>query len=123
MAVQLNHTIVHARDKQASAEFLAAVLGVEVGRPFGPFLPVQLDNDVALDFMDHGPGDVAGQHYAFKLSHDEFAAAHARLLDMGAKTWADPHKHEPDGVYDINGERGTYFDDPSGHLMEIITDS
>ncbi|MDQ4031137.1 MAG: VOC family protein, partial [Actinomycetota bacterium] len=28
MAVQLNHTIVSARDKQASADFMAEILGL-----------------------------------------------------------------------------------------------
>ncbi|MYT19729.1 VOC family protein, partial [Streptomyces sp. SID7760] len=40
--IQLNHTVVHARDRRLSAEFLAVVLGLEVGAPFGPFLPVDL---------------------------------------------------------------------------------
>src|SRR3954453_11139139 len=41
-AVQLNHTAVYARDRQLSAEFIAAILGLKVGAPFGPFLPVDL---------------------------------------------------------------------------------
>ena len=122
MTIRLNHTIVNAHDKRASAEFLAGILGLEVGAPVGPFLPVHLDNDVALDFMDHH-ADPPAQHYAFKLDPEAWEAAQARLLDRGIQTWADPHKQEPDGVYDVNGEKGAYFDDPSGHLMEILTDS
>ena len=49
MPVQLNHTIVAARDKRASAEFLADVLGLEPPTTFGPFVVVALDNDVSLD--------------------------------------------------------------------------
>ncbi len=44
--VQLNHTAVYARDRRRSAEFLAGILGLEVGAPFGPFLPVDLGNGV-----------------------------------------------------------------------------
>src|SRR4030095_14869991 len=67
MPVQLNHTIVRVRDKRESATFLAELLGVAPPTPFGPFLVVQVDNDVSLDFADdHGP--VHPQHYAFLVS-------------------------------------------------------
>ena len=49
MPISLNHTIVPARDKRASAEFLAEILGVPVGEPFGPFVPVHIGS-VSLDF-------------------------------------------------------------------------
>jgi len=56
MPVHLNHTIVSVRDKQESATFLAEILGVAPPTPYGPFLVVQVDNDVSLDFADrHGP--------------------------------------------------------------------
>ena len=49
-----------------SAELLAHLLGLSVGRPVGPFLPVQLANGVTLDFYQSPPGDpIAPQHYAF----------------------------------------------------------
>src|SRR6266508_4461684 len=50
MVVQLNHTIVSVRDKHESATFLAEILGLDEPTPFGPFLIVQVDNDVSLDF-------------------------------------------------------------------------
>jgi catechol 2,3-dioxygenase-like lactoylglutathione lyase family enzyme len=119
MAVELNHTIVHAKDKRTSADFLAGILGLEVDPPAGPFLPVVMSNGVALDFMD--TDEVLQQHYAFKLDAEEWEAAHARLLDQGVRTWADPSLSRPDAVYEHGGERGAYFMDPSGHLMEILT--
>jgi hypothetical protein len=64
MAVQLNHTIVSAHDKQVSADFLAEILGLSTPAPFGPFLTVQADNEVTLDFIDSG-GEIVSQHYAF----------------------------------------------------------
>ena len=33
MSAELNHTIVWSRDKNASAQFLASILGVETGAP------------------------------------------------------------------------------------------
>ncbi|MFP5407435.1 MAG: VOC family protein, partial [Gammaproteobacteria bacterium] len=51
MAIQLNHTIVPARDPRASAEFLASILGRPAPVRFGPFHGVEVDNCVTLDFM------------------------------------------------------------------------
>ena len=51
MPVHLNHTIVAARDREASAAFLADVLGLAPPETYGPFAVVRLDNDVSLDFM------------------------------------------------------------------------
>jgi hypothetical protein len=40
MPVELNHTIVHATDKHASARFLADVLGLAEPTTYGPFVVV-----------------------------------------------------------------------------------
>jgi hypothetical protein len=37
MSIELNHTIVHARDPIASATYLAEVLGRTTALKFGPF--------------------------------------------------------------------------------------
>jgi catechol 2,3-dioxygenase-like lactoylglutathione lyase family enzyme len=118
MAVQLNHTIVPVRDKQESARFLAEILGLDPPAPFGPFLCLETANGVSLDYMDRG-GDVAPSHYAFLVSEEEFDAIFARVTARGLRFWADPG-HTLEGV--INGHgRGFYFDDPSGHNMEVLT--
>ena len=43
MSIEMNHTIVRTHDKQVSAAFLAQILGIPVGPPTGPFLPIRLD--------------------------------------------------------------------------------
>ena len=53
MTVQLNHTIVPAHDKRASADFLAEILGLGSPTAFGPFMCVETANDVSLDYADH----------------------------------------------------------------------
>lgn len=45
MSIELNHTIVGAADKHASARFLAGILGLPVGADTGPFAPVRLAAD------------------------------------------------------------------------------
>jgi hypothetical protein len=89
MPVRLNHTIVTARDKHESATFLAEILGLPDPKPYGPFLVVEVDNDVSLDFADdHGP--VHPQHYAFLVDEPEFDEISGRVKERGLRYWADP---------------------------------
>jgi catechol 2,3-dioxygenase-like lactoylglutathione lyase family enzyme len=119
MTVELDHTIVPARDKQASAEFLAGVLGVPVGASAGPFVPVQVGHGVTLDYDDRW--DVVSHHYAFFVDDATFDAALARLSAEGVTIYADPFHRQPGEMNHRRGGRGLYFSDPNGHNMEIFT--
>lgn len=120
MAVQLNHTIVMSRDKRASADFVSQILGLPGPVPFGPFLIVQTDNGVSLDFVEV-KGPILPQHYAFLIGEEEFDAVFGRIRERGLQYWADPFHHEPGQINRRDGGRGVYFDDPSGHNLEILT--
>ncbi|MGB9195179.1 MAG: hypothetical protein WCB88_14715, partial [Azonexus sp.] len=78
MAVQLDHTIVSARDGRASATFLAEILGLAPPTSFGPFLVVEVDNGVSLDFLDT-TDEIVTQHYAFLIGEPEFEQIFARI--------------------------------------------
>ncbi|MER5373678.1 VOC family protein [Streptomyces sp. NPDC002553] len=118
---QLNHTAVYASDRRLSAEFLAAILGVPVGAPFGPFLPVDLGNGVTLDYYELRDEPIQSQHYAFLVPDEQFDTMIARLEAVGVTYYADPRHTEPGRVNGLFGGRGAYFADPDGHNMEIIT--
>lgn len=120
MAVELNHTIVSARDPEASARFLAELLGLAAPTRFGLFMVVEAANGVSLDFM-RADGDIATQHYAFLISEPEFDEIFGRLREQGRSHWADPGKRRPGEINHRDGGRGVYFEDPDGHLLEIIT--
>ncbi|MEV0279806.1 VOC family protein [Streptomyces sp. NPDC050610] len=121
MSVELNHTIVHARDNRESAEFLAHILGLEVGAEAGPFIPVDTSNAVTLDFAAIPAESIVMQHYAFLVSDDEFDAAFGRIKEAGITYYADPHLKQPGEINHHHGGRGLYFLDPAGHGMEVIT--
>ncbi|MFC5722924.1 VOC family protein [Streptomyces gamaensis] len=121
MAVELNHTIVHARDKQASAEFLANIMGLEVGPPMGPFVPVQTANGVTLDFATTDQEKITPQHYAFLVSEEDFDAIFGRVKEAGLAYCADPYGKQPGEINHNHGGRGVYFPDPDGHYLEILT--
>ncbi|MFJ3914021.1 catechol 2,3-dioxygenase-like lactoylglutathione lyase family enzyme [Streptomyces sp. 2132.2] len=121
MSVQLNHTIIHSRDNREAAEFLADVLGLEVGTEWGPFVPVGTANGVTLDFATVPAGSLAVQHYAFLVSEEEFDVSFGKIRSGGIPYFADPHMKRPGEINHNDGGRGVYFLDPSGHGMEIIT--
>jgi catechol 2,3-dioxygenase-like lactoylglutathione lyase family enzyme len=120
MSVQLNHTIVWCRDKYKSAAFLTEILGLPSPTPFGPMLVVALDNSVSLDYYEKD-GKIALQHYAFLIGEDEFDQVFARIGGKGLQHWADPGKHRVGDIDQSDGGRRMYFDDPDGHLLEVMT--
>jgi catechol 2,3-dioxygenase-like lactoylglutathione lyase family enzyme len=120
MTIQLNHTIVWVRDKHASATFLAEILGLPAPKPFGPFMGVEVDNDVTLDFADYD-GDFTPQHYAFLISEREFDEIFGRIQERELPYWADPSRHQAGEINTRDGGRGVYFEEPSGHFLEVLT--
>lgn len=120
MSVKLNHTIVHARDKRASAAFYAEVFGLAAAKPFGPFLDLETANGVTLALLETD-GKFEPQHYAFLVSDAEFDAIFGRVKARGLPYWADPAKRAKGEINTHFGGRGVYFEDPGGHLLEIIT--
>ena len=123
MAIKLNHTIVHSRDPRAAADFLAGLFGLPAPKPFYHFLCVQLGNEVTLDFLHFGEadGELQMQHYAFLVSEKEFDQIFGRIKERKLKYWADPGQKEEGKINRHDSGRGVYFQDPSGHLLEIIT--
>lgn len=120
MPIELNHTIVHARDAQASAAFLADLLGRGAPVRFGPFHAVALDNRVTLDFI-RTDDELTIEHYAFLVSEEEFDQIFGRIQARGLPYWADPAHKQPGSINHRDGGRGVYWNDPNGHYLEIIT--
>ena len=119
MPVQLNHTIIAARDRDGSASFLAEVLGLAPPSTFGPFAVVELANGVSLDFMEEA--EVHPRHYAFLVTEAEFDEILGRIRTRGLDFWADPFERRPGEINTADGGRGVYWKDPNGHVLEIIT--
>jgi catechol 2,3-dioxygenase-like lactoylglutathione lyase family enzyme len=120
MSVEFNHTIVWSSDSKASAKFLAHMLGLAAPKKWGPFQVVTAANGVNVDFMDK-EGEIRSQHYAFLVSETEFDQIFARLKEQGLAHWADPARTKASEINRHDNGRGVYFEDPSGHLLEVIT--
>jgi catechol 2,3-dioxygenase-like lactoylglutathione lyase family enzyme len=123
MSVLLNHTIVWCRDKKESARYLTDTLGLPEAKPWGPFMVVDMGNDVSLDYHDVADMDdaIASQHYAFLVSEADFGEIFGRIEESGQDYWADPGLGHKGEVNRRDGGRGVYFKDPDGHLLEILT--
>jgi len=120
MAVTLNHTIVHARDARATAKFLTEILGLAPHRNLAHFAVVQGETSLDLTQTDE---KIASRHFAFKVSETEFDAIFARIRERKLAYCADPFRKQPGEVNRWDGGRGVYFDDPNGHLLEVLTRS
>jgi catechol 2,3-dioxygenase-like lactoylglutathione lyase family enzyme len=120
MAVEFNHTIIWARESKASATFLAAILGLPGPVSWGPFEVVTTMNGVSLDFMD-GKDEIHSRHFAFLVSESEFDEIFGRICERGLSYWADPARNKVGQINHHDGGRGIYFEDPNGHLLEILT--
>ena len=87
MGITLNHTIVPARDKIASAKFLAKILGLSFNEEaVGFFAPVRINETLTLDFDEEAePFDI--HHYAFKVSESDFDTMLDRIRAEGHSLW------------------------------------
>jgi catechol 2,3-dioxygenase-like lactoylglutathione lyase family enzyme len=122
MPISFNHTIVAARDKRESAEFLTELFDLPSPKPFGNFMVVALEHGVNLDFANAPEGEeIRRQHYAFLVSEPEFDTIYGKIQSRGVAHWADPRQSRPGEINHNHGGRGVYFLDPSGHAMEILT--
>lgn len=120
MTIEFNHTIVSARDSKESAKFLAEMLGLPAPREWGPFQMVTTENNANIDFMDV-EGEIKTQHYAFLVSESEFDDIFGRIQERSLSYWADPGQKQSGEINRHDAGRGVYFEDPDGHLLEVIT--
>ena len=119
MAITLDHTIVPAHDKEASAKFFARIYGLEYGGPIGHFAPVRVNDTLTLDFDDRDQFE--SHHYAFHVSDDEFDSIFDRVKVEGIPYGSGPFSLDDMQFNHRSGGRGVYFRDPNGHVLELLT--
>lgn len=120
MSVQLNHTIVYVREKNESARFVTEILGLDAPLSIYGFAVVSTGNGVSLDFLST-KDPIYPQHYAFLVSEAEFDQIFERIQRKHVKFWANHAKGSEGQINHNDGGRGFYFEEPSGHLFEVIT--
>lgn len=120
MAITLDHTIVPAHDKIASAMFFAKTFGLTYDGPMGPFAPVRVNEALTFDFDDRRQGFEV-HHYAFHVSEDEFDAIFGRIRGAGLGYGSQPWTPDDMQVRMVAGGRALFFRDLDRHLLEVRT--
>jgi catechol 2,3-dioxygenase-like lactoylglutathione lyase family enzyme len=129
MAIRLDHTIVPAKDKVASAKFFAEIFGLKVTRQ-GHFAEVQINETLTFAFADRSeewgeagfdPKVAQSHHYAFHVSDTDFDGIFSRVKANGIPYGSGPYSHTDGRINTRRGGRGFYFEDPNGHLLEVMT--
>lgn len=119
MAIRLDHTIVPAKDKEASARFFARLMGLRYEGTHGPFAPVRVNEALTLDFANYG--NFESHHYAFHIDEEEFDAIFERVKAESIAYGSGPGSMEDMQINHRGGGRGFYFRDPNGHSLEVLT--
>ena len=122
MSIELNHTIVPAHDKVASAKFFSKIFGLrfEEGK-VGYFAPLRINETLTFDFDDDYVDKFDIHHYAFKVGEEDFDKIFGRIQAEGIPYGSEPHSRNDRTINRRAGGRGVYFCDPNGHILELLT--
>ncbi len=122
--ITLDHTVLRVRDLEASIRFYRDVLGFKHEGKLDPFEVMRVHAGFTIDLVESDPEEPI--HYAFSMERPLFNDIHVRLQRLNIPFGNGPHSREngePPAKW--AGARGMadalYFDDPSGHIIEIRT--
>ena len=119
MEITLNHTIVPAHDNVKSAKFYESLFGFQFVKEWGHFAVVKVNSTLTLDFLTKV--SFSSMHYAFKVSDQQFDEIFDRIKARNIKYGSAPNSQDDGEINNLHGGRGVYFNDPNGHVLEIIT--
>lgn len=121
MGVQVDHTIVPARDRAADAAFFTEMSGLLPAAELGPVLVARLADQASIDVVQHDGADLTARRDAFLVAEHRCTAIHERILARGVAHRADPAIRRPGETNRHDGGRGVDFPSSSGHFLEAIT--
>ena len=124
MSIELDHLIVPSRDRKASAEMLASILGVPWAEESGggPFSAVYVSDGLTLDF-DQADAPFPILHYCFRVDDPGFDNVMTRLKALCLRFRSTPHGPVDMQINTGHGGRIVYWNEPDGHVWEALTAS
>lgn len=123
MAIELDHILVPARDRDAAAELLASILGVYwAPANMGPFTAVYVNSSLTIDFDEWSENFPKG-HYCFRVDNACFEETLRRIKDAGIPYRSQPHGPDDYQVNTSFGGKIVYWSQPDGHVWELLTKS
>ena len=118
--MKLDHTIVPCRDNIASANFYNEVLGFKKGGSHYSFEVIYVDGTLKLLFSNRKK--VRSNHYAFHASAKEYDMVLSHIIVRGLPYGSSPTDRHNESEYLRENDKGFYFDDPDGHVLEVMTE-
>jgi catechol 2,3-dioxygenase-like lactoylglutathione lyase family enzyme len=121
MSIAIDHIGLPAADPDASARFLADILGEGRTVPDGPdgeMINLGFGESTLTYFQypAHEP-----HHIAFRVTPDVFTTAVTRLRELGVPFGNEPDSPSNQQTSDpLGGRARIYFRDPNGHLFELF---
>jgi catechol 2,3-dioxygenase-like lactoylglutathione lyase family enzyme len=123
MAIQLDHVMIPSTNREAAARQLGELLGVNWGpAKFGPFTSVYVNAGLTFDF-DQWTDQLPKGHYCFRVSDAEFDSVLQRIQAAGLAYRSSPHGPVDSAINTSLGSRIVYWDQPDGHVWEMLTQS
>lgn len=123
MSIELDHAIVPAHDRDASAQRLAQLLGVPCGpAALGPFYAVYVNEGLTLDFIQTEDA-VEVYHFCFRVDEQRFDQILERIRAAGIAFRSNVRGPMDGQVNSEYGGRMVYWNEPEGHQWEILTKS
>ncbi len=117
--MRLDHTIIPSSDKEANARFYADCLGLKYCGDYTHFIVVKMNSGLKLLFDTRSQFEP--HHYAFQCSTEEYDAVLARIKKSAHPFGDSPVNRTNSREYFYEGDKGFYFDDKDGHILEVIT--
>ena len=124
--IELDHVALPARSSADSAQLLGRLLGGAPVTPEGPdgdMNAVHVAHRAMVLYMDHPAAEIPRQHLALRVDHELFDGLVAQLRAQRIPFGNDPSDQRNGRTDDCIGTGGrVYFDDPDGHLLEVVTE-
>jgi catechol 2,3-dioxygenase-like lactoylglutathione lyase family enzyme len=121
MTIQLDHVIISAHNRDASAKLLADLFGVPCGPAgAGPFFAVYINDGLTLDFFETDePFPV--EHFCFRVDDNTFDTILGKIEAAGIAYRSNVRGPVNNKISTDYGGRAIYWNEPEGHQWEILT--
>jgi catechol 2,3-dioxygenase-like lactoylglutathione lyase family enzyme len=121
MTVILDHTIVLSPDKLGSALFLGFILDRPYGGAFSRFAPVQLDDELCIDYADADSDEFERRTFTLLVGNTELQGIVERLDAEHVAYGSAPEQIGNRQLNTHDEGRSLFFRDPNGHTFELTT--
>jgi len=120
MEITLNHTIIYSKNNIKAARFYEHIFGFKYLKQWEKFAVLQVNSTLTFDFMNKEK--FTKQHYAFKVTEEEFSEIFSRVRAEKLIYGSSPNRLDDMRINYHYGGRGVYFKDLDGHILEILTE-